>query len=302
MNLILRTVVTGSAGWAVLASVVVQAASVRLELPVPNGGLASTVLVPAGAGEPERFAGGMGVLTSTEGGVVTSRSGGDVVLWDSRTGKISKRFGAHRASVDGLGASRTGHALASFSSADGTAQVWDVASGELRRTWKAEDGALATSGLGRSPLVSFAPDGGQVAASGAVSRIVGSQQVWISSRLQVWDVSTGAEAWALSDAGVGAMGHSPEGGALVAYTRRVDWVADGDTATGITGWVATGNDVQLITTVVRGNGYHLLRSAGVDSTWIPVARATAAAETLVLTDTNALVGVPQPRFYRVARD
>lgn len=429
-----------------MASIATQAATVRLELPLPNGGLASTALVSAGNGQPERFAGGMGIITTTVGDVVTSVSGGDVVLWDSRTGKISRRLGTHPASVDGLESDRAGQSLVSASSRDGTLQVWDLDTGALRRAWKAEDGALAVSTLGRRPLMVFAPEGNQVAASGATSQRVGSQQVWNSSRLQVWNVAMETEVWSVPNAGVGALAYAPEGGRLIAFTQRVDWVADGNAATGrlseqalriweagsgtlvvsvpipgtnvthllaprvgheilalagtrsfwfdtdtgritrrqafpvsaslrhahlddggrrllalefqgdklhvvdldqgtstllwqaatslerlslpsyssdlslgvglrgftpvvwdvpfprITGWSTKGSDVQVTTSTVRGGTYQLLRSLSVDGPWAPVARETATAETLMLTDTNALPGALPQRLYRVARD
>lgn len=106
--------------------------------------------------------------------------GNDVLLWNAATGKPIRTLKGHSDGIPALGFSPDGKSLVS-GSMDGTAKVWDVASGALQATLKP---ASLTKRLGRESgfwvnSIVFSPDGQTlVMAAGLDVRNVGEVTLW----------------------------------------------------------------------------------------------------------------------------
>jgi hypothetical protein len=152
--------------------------------------------------------GGKGVLSASDDGITR--------LWDTETGRLVRRFGAHRGAVKGLALTPDGKVLAT-AGADGSIRVWNAADGRELRQLAGHDGAVEA--------VACTPDGKLLASAGEdkivrlwriadgtrVRALPGHQQnvrtliftpdgKWLASgshdrSVRLWDVATGKEAW-----------------------------------------------------------------------------------------------------------
>jgi WD40 repeat protein len=116
-----------------------------------------------------------------------------VRFWDARTGaSVGKPF-AHQSWVAGAKISPDGRTLLS-ASADGGARLWDVESGEVKRT-------IMAPGEDRMRSVAFSPDGKRVLTGSA------------NGVAAIWDAATGAEIGKpmIHDGGVYGVAFSPDG-------------------------------------------------------------------------------------------
>jgi len=115
-------------------------------------------------------------------------------LWDAVTGRQRYALSGHKSHVHAVAFSPNGKTLAS-GSVDATVKLWDVASGEERRTLKPGSALQA---------VAFSPDGRILATPGS------------GHALKFWDVDTGQELRSLPGHGdfVQSLAFSPDGRVL----------------------------------------------------------------------------------------
>jgi hypothetical protein len=207
---------------------VARAQVVQLEKPKNHGFFFRFALSPDGA----LVGGGSGVAMAIINGRKEASDGGEVILWDARTGKIRKTLGKHDASPRWFAWSADGTLLASGSVDDGVVKIWDTKSGALRATLNA-GGKLAESGNGSEVLCAFSADGRTVATVMEKESELGKMHVRIGDTLTLWDVGTGKPRWQVQDSQVAVLTLSPDARTLVAYAVKVDWKLSGnDSATG----------------------------------------------------------------------
>lgn len=129
---------------------------------------------------------------------------------------------AHRGTVRSVAVSADGRVFAS-ASFDGTAKLWDRATGKERHTWKVEDGMCSA--------IALSPDAKFVAAGTSDGELV------------VWDADSGQEVWGrLTRKGnVYALAFSPDG-SLVASADHRGTVSVWDARTGANRARLTGHE------------------------------------------------------------
>ena len=203
------------------------AQTVVLEKPKAHGGFPCYAFSPDG----EFVAGGTGVVMMTIDGRKRGTDGGEVLLWNAKTGKIHKTLGKHEASVRWLAWSADGTVLASGSLDDGVVKAWDARSGALRATLKGP-GPLGKSGTGAHVLCALTPDGHTLAMVTVTNSKVGASEVRTGDTLTLWDVRSGRPRWQLPDSQVAALAFSPDGKTLAASAVKVDWKESDGGATG----------------------------------------------------------------------
>ena len=170
---------------------------------------------------------------------------GDAVLSGLTSFEVPPRvFRGHTGFIFEVDISPDGKYLAT-ASVDGTARLWDLATGETIRTFSGHTGAI--DGL------AFSPDGKTL--------ITGGDQT-----VRLWDVATGEELQVFSGhtAGVGDVEFSPDGQSIVSssgdQTARI-W----DVASGQTLHVLTGHSSYLTRVTYSPDGKYVLTSSGDDT-------------------------------------
>jgi WD40 repeat protein len=132
---------------------------------------------------------------------------GDVIIWDTATGERMRTLQGHQHIIWRLAFSPDGRQLAT-TSFDGTARLWDVASGKelTRRT-------MAKGAYG----VAFSPDGALFALGGG------------DGEIHVWEVGSGRQRFTAHDAlhPVAALAFSPDGRRLSSIHCDTEWMGIG---------------------------------------------------------------------------
>jgi WD40 repeat protein/serine/threonine protein kinase len=148
-------------------------------------------VTPAGGGgESMTLPGAGGLAYSPNGSLLAIGSeGGPVSLYDTASGRRSVVLRGHEGRVNGIVFDRSASMVATAGLADGTARIWDVASGDIlamtgpTRTGKKieqDPCALYRTSIEQVFDVSFNPDGTMLAVAGWV----GPSSTW------VWDEAT----------------------------------------------------------------------------------------------------------------
>ncbi|MDA7494464.1 hypothetical protein N8467_00190 [bacterium] len=185
-----------------------------LEEPKEHGGVQAFSI----AADGRWLAGGTGVVTASVDGVATKRSGGDVLIWDARSGKIKRVLGKHPTSVSWLQFTGDGKSVISISGDDGEVRVWS-SRGKRKKSFRL--GTALSSGLA-------AP---QADPAGAFLVHVEGKTLRgrvVAGRLAVWDLRKGRKAWRLDDSDVQATAISPDGKLLATFVEHMTWSKRGD--------------------------------------------------------------------------
>lgn len=204
------------------------AATLPLARPKNHGGFFSFAFSPDGT----LVAGGTGAVTSEFNGR-KDVAGGEVILWDAKTGKIRRTLGTHGATVSWVAFSGNGAVLASASADNGVVKIWDGKSGALRHTLKLP-GELGSTANGAGRLCALSGDGKSIATVAVKLSEMGQMRVRTGDELMVWDTATGRRRWQLPESNVHALTFSADGATLAAFAMKVDWKpsADGSSASG----------------------------------------------------------------------
>jgi WD40 repeat protein len=182
----------------------------KLQTPEDFGNVFSMAVSPDG----KSVAAGMGTSSVTVNGKTTVH-GGDVLLWDSATGKLRKSPGKHGATVNLVSFSRDGKLLGSFSAADGEFKVWDLGTGKLLQTMKLGKGI-------NDKVASMAFDG-KTLLSVDQKEIPGAKEGFsylFPGTLTARDAKSGKVLWSQSDSGAVVMGLSPDGKVLALFNQK----------------------------------------------------------------------------------
>jgi WD40 repeat protein len=141
-------------------------------------------------------------LAFSPDGKMVATGVGEIVLFDTATGKELRRMPGHTDNADALAFSPGGKLLASIGA--GKAVLWNVATGKEVRTFPGQQfGALA-----------FAPDGKLLATTSSERRKGGT--------VHLWDVATGMELQRLRQPGgsFGAVAFAPDGRSVATGDRQ----------------------------------------------------------------------------------
>lgn len=187
---------------------------VKLQTPPNHGGFHSFAFSPEG----KLLAGGTGIGGFTTGGQ-TTKFGGNVLLWNPRTGRITETLGKHGASVSSVMFSDDGRSLVSVSKDNGLIKVWDVTSKKEIQNIQLE-GDYSSDKPVVAPLVAISPGGKYLAAAAAVPVKEGSN-VYQHGTLVLWDLVSGVERWSKEDSGLEAMTFSNEGSQLTGQLKHL---------------------------------------------------------------------------------
>jgi WD40 repeat protein len=204
------------------------AATLPLERPKNHGGFFSFAFSPDGT----LVAGGTGAITSEFNGR-KEVAGGEVILWDAKTGKMRRTLGTHGATVNWVAFSGNGAVLASASTENGVVKLWDGKTGAVRHTLELP-GELGSTSNGAGRLCALSGDGKSIATVAVKLSEMGKLRVRTGDELTVWETATGRRRWQLPESNVHALAFSADGATLSAFAMKVDWKpsADGSSASG----------------------------------------------------------------------
>jgi WD40 repeat protein len=191
--------------------VAAMAQSVPLEEPKNHGGFHAFAFSP----DPSVIAGGTGVVSLLVNGKKENTQGGEVILWDTKSGKIRRTLGSHKATVELIAYSVDGTVLISASPVNGMIKVWDGKSGVLRQTLQLP-GQIGKSSNGSELLCSVSNDGKSVGAVSIQTSEPAGKGKRIGDTLMVWDAASGRARWQLANSEVYALAFSADGSTLVA--------------------------------------------------------------------------------------
>lgn len=244
------------------------------QMPEEHGGAWALASSPDG----RTFAGTTGIVKTTFGGE-TKVAGGDVLLWDPATGKIRKILGRHVETPRWLAFSPDGKSLGSHAFDAGEFKAWDVAAGKPVRTF--QTGPIR-------PSIGF--DGRRLITVEEKRHPAGENAFHVvGATLTARDVRTGRTLWTLADSFVVALGMSPDGASVVAFTQRqsVEGVETKIGEQAVRVWdAATGKETR---TLERGDlGY--VGQIG----WLPDGKTIFAYHHGRLFRWDAASGAPQP--------
>lgn len=207
-----------AAGHSVPAVPVTTADRVDFEPPPNHGGYWSFAYAP----NDRWVAGGTGIVTSTittDGSSTTS--GGELIVWDAKTGAIIKNFGEHGETVDFVAFSADAKTLfsACTSRIDHTPigapllRVWDLRRSKLLREINPSGYAFL------EPQVTT--DGKSLVWICRSQDIVPKGGIRKPGEIEVWDLKKGKTRWSHDKVSASCFATSPDGKLIVAdYTNR----------------------------------------------------------------------------------
>lgn len=146
-------------------------------------------------------------------------SGGGIQLWNSATGRLLKTFTGREFGMDAVAFSPDGSRIAGAAE---NIRLWDITSGKVLRTLKAEASVLA-----------FSPNGKFLVSGGEQEN---------SNQLTLWNVQTGKPVWTQKSSlfSLGKMAFSPDGLTLATIDVSLK-IHLKDTATGRDKRILTAN-------------------------------------------------------------
>ncbi|MHC4226616.1 MAG: WD40 repeat domain-containing protein [Planctomycetota bacterium] len=188
----------------------------RLERPKNSAGFGVYAFSPDG----KAIAGGTGVVRVSSGNR-KSQLGGDVLLWNARSGKLLRSLGRHGDSVSWVAFSQDGHTLVSASRGDGTIKVWQMPAGRLRHTLKI-DAEARTTDL-RWPRLTLSSDGRTLVTISA-----GGGRVRTGGELTLWDLDSGKKRWSKPNSDLYAAALTADGRVMVGVLYKIADVGKDD--------------------------------------------------------------------------
>jgi WD40 repeat protein len=183
-----------------------------LQKPQSHGGFFAFAVGAQG----ELVAGGTGVGKFSSGGK-TSVFGGEVLLWNAKSGQLTRTLGQHRASVNWLRFSKDGRLLASCSRENQLVQIWELPSGKRLSTFQ----LVGPFNAFHPPVLS--PDGRWLAAVAEVKKKIGDREIPIAGALTVWDTRSGKPKWSVPQSSAKCLAASGNGDALAAFVEEIQW-------------------------------------------------------------------------------
>jgi WD40 repeat protein len=187
---------------------------VELKAPQNHGGFRSYAFSPDG----KILAGGTGIASVTFGNR-KEVFGGEVLLWNPRTGRLTKTLGSHGESVSLVTFSGDGKTLVSVSKDNGLIKVWDVASKKELQSFQLKEGDSSDK-PDFDPVLAISPDGKRLAAVPSVPVEEGSS-IRTGGKLILWDLDDGQEEWSLENSDLKTLTFSPDGSQLVGQMKHL---------------------------------------------------------------------------------
>lgn len=167
----------------------------------------------------QHLVGGMGTFTFN--GHVT---GGDVVLWTTKNGKLKKTMKGHETAVTAVAFSKDGKQVVSFSSASGEVRVFDAKRGKERRKFQAP--TIDPQWTSVKPMLSG--DGASLAHFAQEELDVAGKKKRITGALEIWDVATGKVRWRRDRTYAETASLSADGSLIAYYAQELNFkVIDG---------------------------------------------------------------------------
>jgi WD40 repeat protein len=189
-----------------------------LEMPRDHGGIFALDTTPDGG----MLAGGTGRVTVTTDGH-KEVFGGEVVLWDGKSGKLIATLGNHHpASVTYVKFANRDRILVSASEDNLLVQVWDV-----HKRSRISQFALKGPWNRQCPPA-ITPRGRYIANVTTEEQTFGDQKRVTQADLTVSSAATGKTVWTHPQAAVSCLSFTGDGAKLIGAIHRTEWTQEGD--------------------------------------------------------------------------
>jgi WD40 repeat protein len=202
---------------------------------------------------------------------------GTIKLWNLSSESCALTCGGHNCTVVSIAFNPTGTLLASAGQEDNLLDVWSAATGALAMQYTLSAGARA---------VAFSPDGTRLAAAG-------------SDSLQMWQTSTWAPVWTLTNetVGISSLSFSPNGAFLV-FGREDGAVGRmwNPQAAAVQMYLGATQAGQFMITNTSYSPYLTVQTSSDLVNWAVLTNLVAATNLVQVADPSP----PPIRFYRVS--